>query len=57
MTEGAPKRILLVEDDPTISDLVAYNLRRAGYEVLQEHNGRTGLETALSNEIDLVLWI
>lgn len=49
------KRILLVEDDPTISDLLAYNLRRAGYEVLQEQNGRTGLETALSHNVDLVL--
>ncbi len=49
------KRILLVEDDPTISDLVAYNLRRAGYEVLQEHNGRAGLETALTRSVDLVL--
>jgi DNA-binding response OmpR family regulator len=49
------KRILLVEDDPTISDLLAYNLRRAGYEVLQEQNGRTGLETALAQSIDLVL--
>jgi len=49
------KRILLVEDDPTISDLVAYNLRRAGYEVLQEHNGRAGLQAALSHGVDLVL--
>lgn len=49
------KRILLIEDDPTISDLLAYNLRRSGYEVLQEHNGRTGLETALSTSVDLVL--
>jgi len=49
------KRILLVEDDATISDLVAYNLRRAGYEVLQEHNGRSGLETALAQPVDLVL--
>ena len=49
------KRILLVEDDPTISDLVAYNLRRAGYEVLQEHNGRAGLQAALSHNVDLVL--
>jgi DNA-binding response OmpR family regulator len=48
-------RILLVEDDPTISDLVAYNLRRAGYEVLQERNGRAGLQTALSHSVDLVL--
>jgi DNA-binding response OmpR family regulator len=49
------KCILLVEDDPTISDLLAYNLRRAGYEVLQEHNGRSGLQTALANNVDLVL--
>ncbi len=48
-------RILLVEDDATISDLLAYNLKRAGYDVLQEHNGRVGLETALSSDIDLVL--
>jgi two-component system, OmpR family, alkaline phosphatase synthesis response regulator PhoP len=51
----AKKCILLVEDDPTISDLVAYNLRRAGYDVLQEHNGRVGLETALTRSVDLVL--
>lgn len=48
-------RILLVEDDATISDLVAYNLRRAGYEVLQEQNGRAGLQTALTHDVDLVL--
>jgi len=53
--EGEKKRILLVEDDATISDLVAYNLRRAGYDVLQEHNGRAGLETALAANVDLVL--
>jgi DNA-binding response OmpR family regulator len=55
VAEDEKKRILLVEDDPTISDLVAYNLRRAGYEVLQEHNGRAGLQTALSHSVDLVL--
>ncbi len=55
MTETKQRRILLVEDDATISDLLAYNLKRAGYEVLQEHNGRAGLETALSGDVDLVL--
>lgn len=55
MAEREDKRILLVEDDLTISDLVAYNLKRAGYQVLQEQNGRAGLERALSTEIDLVL--
>jgi DNA-binding response OmpR family regulator len=52
---GSPPCVLLVEDDPTISDLLAYNLRRAGYRVLQEYTGRTGVETALSQSVDLVL--
>ncbi|OFW61895.1 MAG: hypothetical protein A2133_03070 [Actinobacteria bacterium RBG_16_64_13] len=55
MADSEQKRILLVEDDATISDLVAYNLRRAGYDVLQEHNGRAGLQAALATELDLVL--
>ncbi len=55
MAEPDKKCILLVEDDPTISDLVAYNLRRAGYDVVQEHNGRAGLQTALARSVDLVL--
>jgi two-component system alkaline phosphatase synthesis response regulator PhoP len=54
-TETTRKCILLVEDDPTISDLIAYNLRRAGYDVIQEHNGRAGLEAALGRSVDLVL--
>jgi two-component system response regulator MtrA len=53
--ETDKKRILLIEDDATISDLVSYNLRRAGYEVLQEHNGRAGLQTALAQSVDLIL--
>jgi DNA-binding response OmpR family regulator len=48
-------RILLVEDDLTISDLVAYNLERAGYQVQQERGGRPGLEAALAGAADLVL--
>lgn len=52
---GVPPVILIIEDDATISDLVAYNLRRAGYEVEQEWAGRSGLERALTSEIDLVL--
>ena len=53
--EPESRCILLVEDDPTISDLLAYNLTRAGYQVLQEGNGRAGLESALNHQIDLVL--
>ncbi|MDZ4169693.1 MAG: response regulator transcription factor [Coriobacteriia bacterium] len=49
------KRLLLIEDDPTIAELLAYNLRQAGYEVRLESDGRNGLLSALSGEVDLVL--
>ncbi len=52
---GVQATILLVEDDATISELLAYNLRRAGYDVLQETNGRAGLQAALAGDVALVL--
>ncbi len=54
---GVPPQasILVVEDDPTIADLLAYNLRRAGYLVTQERTGRAGLDAALTGNPDLVL--
>lgn len=48
-------RILVVEDDPTISELVAYGLRREGYAVEREDDGRRAVEKALTGDIDLVL--
>jgi len=52
---AAQATILLVEDDATISELLAYNLRRAGYNVLCEMNGRAGLQAALAGDLALVL--
>lgn len=49
------KRLLLIEDDETIAELLAYNLRQAGYEVLRESDGSVGLETALAHDIDLAI--
>lgn len=49
------RRLLLVEDDQTIAELLAYNLRQVGYEVVQERDGRDGLTAALSYDIDLAL--
>lgn len=48
-------QLLLVEDDPTIAELLAYNLRDAGYEVLRESDGQSGLGAALSYDIDLAI--
>ena len=50
-----PERVLIVEDEPAISDIVAFNLRRAGYEVLLASDGEGGLRLALEGDPDLVL--
>jgi DNA-binding response OmpR family regulator len=49
------KRILLIEDDSTISGLLASGLSRGGHEVIQERSGPEGLEAALHECVDLVL--
>lgn len=50
-----PKRLVLIEDDPTIAELLAYNLRQAGYDVLLAADGKTGLELGLDADVDLAL--
>ncbi|MEA5038390.1 MAG: response regulator [Clostridiaceae bacterium] len=48
-------RILIVEDERTIVDLLSFNLRREGFEVLEAYDGLTGLDKALHGNADLVL--
>jgi two-component system, OmpR family, alkaline phosphatase synthesis response regulator PhoP len=48
-------RILVIEDDEPISELIKINLSMAGYEVLQAFDGEAGLRCAKDNEVDLVL--
>lgn len=47
--------ILVVEDDSKIARLLELELKHAGYEVLVATDGRSGLERAVADEIDLVL--
>jgi DNA-binding response OmpR family regulator len=49
------KSILIVEDDSTLLQTLAYNLSREGYQVTVASNGRAGLELARSQEPDLVV--
>ena len=48
-------RILIVEDESSISDFVNGELEYEGYEVCIKEDGRDGLEEALNNEYDLVI--
>ena len=45
MSDDAPL-ILCADDDEDILSLVALRLRRAGYEVVQAHDGHVALELA-----------
>lgn len=48
-------RILVIEDDPPILELVTFHLEKEGYEVFQASDGRSGLERFESVRPDLVL--
>jgi DNA-binding response OmpR family regulator len=48
-------QVLVVEDDDTLSEMIEFNLRRQGYDVLQAYDGRLGLQLAREHEPDLVI--
>ena len=48
-------KVLVVEDDLDIQELVVSLLSRAGYDVLAEGNGDSGLAAALTQQPDLVI--
>jgi len=52
---GAGKRILVIEDDPSILAGVRDNLELEGYEVLTADQGRKGLEIARKKKPDLIV--
>ena len=49
------KSILIVEDEPNISDFIKGELEYEGYNVSIKEDGRKGLEEALRNEYDLII--
>ena len=49
------KRILVVEDEKPISDILKFNLEKSGYEVLCAYDGEDGLKKALAENVDLIL--
>ena len=48
-------RILVVDDEPDITALVAYHLAKAGYRVITATNGKDALQTAREERPDLVV--
>jgi DNA-binding response OmpR family regulator len=49
------EKILVVEDDPTLQETLAYNLNKQGYDVDTAADGKTAVDLAKSTEPDLVV--
>ena len=50
-----PRKVLVVDDDAHIRDVVSFTIRRAGFEVLEAADGRVALDIAESDAPDLIL--
>jgi len=50
-----PCRILIVDDEPPIVDVLAYNLKRANYEVIVARDGEEALAKARREQPDLII--
>ena len=51
----AKAKVLIIEDDRSLADVVAYNLKQAGYEVLTASDGQDGLLQAQMKLPDIVV--
>lgn len=49
------QRILIIEDEKALADVLGYNLRREGYEVSLAHDGQEGLRQASVKLPDLII--
>lgn len=52
---NASKKILVVEDEKNIALVLAYNIKKEGYECEVAYDGEAGLDMALTGEYDLIL--
>jgi two-component system phosphate regulon response regulator PhoB len=48
-------KVLIIEDDRSLADVLAYNLKQAGYEVLTASDGQDGLLQAQMKSPDIVV--
>ena len=55
VTAAARTRILVIEDERALTDVLAYNLQREGYEAIIAHDGQEGLRKAQTLLPDLIL--
>ncbi len=55
MTRGTMARILLIEDEPQVREMLLDDLTERGHKVIEAANGVDGLQMMITGEPDLVL--
>ena len=53
--DDSKKKILIVDDEPSIQDLLVFNLEKEGYKTMTASDGEEGVSLALSQNPDLIL--
>lgn len=53
--QAMSNKILVIEDEPTLSRLLSYNLTQEGYDTTVVEHGGEGLQTALQHKFDLII--
>lgn len=49
------KKVLIVDDEKNIVDIIAFNLKKEGYQILKASDGEQGVRMAMEQEPDLIL--
>ncbi len=49
------KKILIVDDEKNIVDIIKFNLKKEGFETIEAYDGEQAVEMALSSTPDLIL--
>jgi signal transduction histidine kinase/ActR/RegA family two-component response regulator len=49
------KRVLLVEDNPDVAEMLAAYLQQLGHDVMQAHDGRAGLDAAMRYRPEVIV--
>ena len=49
------KKVLIVDDERNIVDILKYNLKKEGFTTIEAYDGEQAIELALSEKPDLIL--
>src|SRR5256885_7533601 len=55
MDTGSGRKILIIEDESDVADLLALSLRKAGFNTTTAADGATGLQKARDNRPDFII--